>query len=216
MTTTKYRESVQASGVLEIEHPGRFFTMLRAVSPVDVEFMRDYRIADAATGVEPGLWIEPDGGFDRVRVRNLEPYPMTVEFILSDGRVGWTAPPPSVEKYVSDISGTAASAFVRGAVLDLGEEWASVTMALMAVGLTASAGSVLSIRCSDDQAMTNTTLAVGKSAALTQAYMSFGSVTAYMSAMTPTARYVRAEYQNGATVQGAGATMRFVVARHQQ
>lgn len=215
MTTTKYRESVQASGVLEIEHPGRYFTMLRAVSPVDIEFMRDYRVQDTAEAVEPGLWIEPDGGFDRVRVRNLEPYAMTVEFILSDGRVGWTAPPPSVEKYVSDLSGAAPSAFVRSAVLDLGEEWASVTMAVMAIGMTASAGSVLSIRCADDVGMTGQTLAVGKSAALTQAYLSFGSVTAYMSAMTPTARYVRAEYQNGATLQGAGALMRFVVARHQ-
>ena len=214
MTTTKYRESVQASGVLEIEHPGRYFTMLRAVSPVDLAFMREYRVQDTATGVEAGLWIEPMGGYDRVRVSNPEPYPVTVEFVLSDGRVGWSAPAPSVQKYMFDLSGVAASAFVRGPVIDLGEEWASVSFSAFLLGVTASAGSVLSIRCADSDAMIEKSLAVSAFEAYVQAYQTYGSTNGYMSAMVPTGRYVQVEYQNGATVQGAGGKMGFIVTRN--
>lgn len=189
--------------------------MLRAVSPVDVEFMREYRVQDRATGVEAGLWLEPQGGYDRVRFTNPEPYEVTVEFVLSDGRVGWAAPAPSVKKYMIDLSGVAPSAFVRGQVIDLGDEWASVSLSAFILGVTASAGSVLSIRCSDSESMVEKQLAVSAFEAYVQAYQTYGTTNGYMSAMVPTGRYVQVEYQNGATLQGAGGKLGFIVTRNQ-
>lgn len=203
MTMKKYRETIAAGSMLEIEHPASFFTLLRAFSPVDVEFLKDYRVADRAEQMVAGLWFEPEGGFDRVRVWNSEAYDVTVEFLLSRGRSGWSMPPPSCHTDIISLSGVAASAVVPSGVFDLGDDWAAVVLTAQVEELTASAGGSLAIYCSDVPAMANQRLCVGQGHT-TLAYVATSSTNHHLPSMRPTGRFVRARFANGATPQAVG------------
>lgn len=203
MVMKKYRENIAAGQMLEVEHPGAYFMLLRSVSPVDVEFMRDYRVRDSAVEIEAGLWYEPPDGYDRVRVWNRMAYDVTVEFLLSHGRAGWAMPPPSCHTEVTSLSGLAASAVTPSGVFDLGEDWAACVLTAQVEDLTASAGGSLAIYCSDVPAMANMRLCVGQGHT-SLAYIATSSTNHHLPSMRPTGRYVRARFQNGATAQAIG------------
>lgn len=211
MTMKKYRERIEAKSVIEVEHPGSYFTMLRAVSPVDVQFLKDYRITDAALDVEAGLWFEPAQPFDRVRLSNKTPYPVVVEFLLSFGRSGWQVPPPSVSVYTKDLSGLAAGATVPGDWIDLGEEFASAVITAQFYGAV-SAGSLFLVQCSPDMA-TDYRVAVGQGWN-GGAVLSTAAATGHISSLRSVSRFIRSNFTNGSTVQSAGARQVLTVMRN--
>lgn len=191
----------------------RSFTLLTALMNVDVSFSVRSQTIEVAEKICAGCWYESDVPMTSITITS--PIDQTVSFLVSQGRSGWKQPPPSTEKFSSDLSGTAASGFVRSNVIDLGDDWASPSLSAFCLAVTASVGAVLSIRCSDVPAMTDQSLAIARSNPNVQAYNTFGSTNQYIGAMTATGRYVRAEFQNGATIQGAGGKMSLVINRHQ-
>lgn len=203
MTMKKYRETIAAGGMLEIEHPASFFSLLRAVSPVDVEFLKDYRVADRAESMTAGLWYEPETDFDRVRLWNGEDYGVTVEFLVSRGRSGWSMPPPSCMTIEVGASGLAPNQTVVAGPVDLGEDWASCVLTAQVDGLTASAGGNMQVLCSDSPAMVGARLAVGQGFSGV-AYIVTSTTNHHMSSLRPTGRYARASYYNGSVAQPAG------------
>lgn len=209
----KYKEIIAAGAILEVEHPGRYFSLLRAVSPVDVEFMRDYRVSDEAREVEAGLWCEPEGGFDRVRVKNLATYPVFVEFLLSRGRAGWSLPPPSCVTETTALAGLAASAVASTNVIDLGEDWASCVLGAQADLLVAGAGGSMSITCDDSPSMALQRLACGIGYS-NVAYVVVSGTNHHISSIRPTGRYVRGNFTNGANPQTGPARFMLHVMRN--
>lgn len=204
MTMKKYRETIAAGGMLEIEHPASFFTLLRAVSPLSVEFLKDYRVADRAEQMVAGLWFEPEVDFDRVRLWNGESYEVTVEFLLSKGRSGWSLPPPSCMTLETSASGVAANQTVVAGPVDLGEDWASCVLTAQVDGLVASSGGNMQVLCADYSTMTGSRLAVGQGFSGV-AYTVTTTTNHHMSSLRPTGRFVRASYYNGSVAQPAGS-----------
>lgn len=208
----RYSLQMQAGVPVDLDHPGRFFTLLACVVPIEVSLQQGSLRAEVLEGITPGIWADfGDTPFTRVRV--VSPVTQTVSFILSMIRTGWAPPPACNETYDSDLSNTGISATVFGTAIDLGEEWADVKLTAFVLGITASAGAVLSIRCANDSGFTNRSLAVSDANPAVQAYNTFGSQNQYISAMIPTGRYVRAEFINGATSQGVGGKMSLIVKR---
>lgn len=208
----RYSLQMVAGQPVEFDHPGRFFTLLSCVSPIEVSLQQGGLRAEVLEGVTPGIWADfGDAPFTRVRV--VSPITQTVSFMLSMIRTGWTLPPACQEIFDSDLSNTGASNTVFGTGVDLGEEWADVKLTAFVLGITASAGAVLSIRCANDNVFTNRSLAVSDANPTVQAYNTFGSQNQYISAMIPTGRFVRAEFINGATIQGVGGKMSLIVKR---
>lgn len=208
----RYSIQMIAGQPVEFDHPGRFFTLLACVSPIDVSLQQGGLRAEVLEGITPGIWADfGDAPFTRVRV--VSPATQTVSFIISMIKTGWTLPPACQEYFDTDISNTGISGQVFAPGVDLGEEWADVKLTAFAIGVTASAGSVLSIRCANDNTFTNRSLAVSDANPAVQAYNTFGSTNQYISAMIPTGRFVRAEFVNGATPQGVGGKMSLIVKR---
>lgn len=212
MTMKKYRERIEAQSVIEVEHPGSYFTMLRAVSPVDVEFLKDYRITDAAIDVQAGLWFEPEQPFDRVRISNKTPYPVIVEFLLSFGRSGWQVPPPSVSVYSKDIGGLGGGLTMPGDWVDLGEEFASAVITAQFYG-TVSAGSLFFVQCSPDM-ITDYRVAVGQGWSGGAVLATGTLASAHISSLRAVSRYVRVNFTNGPTIQAAGSREVLTVMRN--
>ena len=212
MTMKKYRETIAAGGMLEIEHPASFFSLLKAVSPVNVEFLKDYRVADQAEQMVAGLWFEPATEFDRVRIWNPEAYDVTVEFLVSFGRSGWSLPSPSCQTIRTDLDGLAASAGATSTVIDLGDDWAACVLTLQAE-LTASAGGSMSLWCSDAVTMFERRMCVGQGYQGV-AYTATSTSNHHLSSLRPTGRFLQAQFNNGATAQAAGKRMILSVMRN--
>lgn len=206
MTMKKYRETIAAGGMLEIEHPASFFTLLRAVSPLNVEFLKDYRVADRAEQMVAGLWFEPEVEFDRVRLWNEESYEVTVEFLLSKGRSGLQQIPQS-QNVVVELGNMLASEVATSPYFDLGEDWANATVSLLFMG-TASAGQFMQIQCLGNGKPARPALGRGFNGI---AQSNTSASTVQLSSYMPSDRLVRAWFQNGATVQSATSYMNLVI-----
>lgn len=213
MTMKRYRENVQAGGMIEVMHPGSFFTLMESISPVDVEFMSENRVTDQAREMVPGLWFEPEKHFEAIRIWNREAYDVTVSFLVSYGRSGWNSPPPTVISRETSVANIAASAVVYGDVIDLGVDWAACVAWFQADGMTASAGGYLTARCADTPAMTAERIMVGQGVN-SSAFVTLGGSTVQIGNMRPTGRYMRAQIVNGATAQGANARFLSYVGRN--
>lgn len=201
MMMKKYRERIEAGGTLDIQHPGRYFHMLKSLSPVDLYFIKSERVSDEARDVTAGIWFEPESDFERVRISNGEPYAVTVEFILSGGRAGWTAPPPSTDEYRVALDGLPASAMAYTEVVDLGENWGACVMGVLFGGL-ASAGATLAIFSGNSYGPPATLTKVCQGQGYNgTAFIAAAGTSAHFSSARPTGRYVVARYANGSTPQ---------------
>ena len=199
MMMKKYRERIEAGATLDIQHPGRYFHMLKAVSPVNLDFMKNERVSDEAREVTAGIWFEPQSDFDRVRLMNPEAYPVTVEFLLSGGRCGWMVPPPSCFTSVVPLDGMAVSASITSDVIDLGDDWGSCVLALQAE-LTASAGGAMSVWCADVITMFEKRMCLGQGYQGV-AYTNTSGSNHHISSLRPTGRFLQAQFNNGSSIQ---------------
>lgn len=210
----RYSFTAEADVPIEFDHPGRFFTLLQCVSPIDVSLQQGGAQPEVLESITPGIWADfGEKPFTRIRI--VSHAAQKIVFLVSMMRSGWSIPPACVESFETDLSGLAASAFAYSPLIDLGEEWANATLNCFFINSTASAGAIMSIRCSLEPSFSFRSLAVGRSSTNNQAYMSTGSTNGYLNGMVPTGRYVRAEFQNGATIQGAGGLFRLQVMKNQ-
>lgn len=201
MMMKKYRERIEAGATLDIQHPGRYFHMLKAVSPVNLDFMKNERVSDEAREVTAGIWFEPQSDFDRVRLSNPEPYAVNVEFLLSGGRAGWSLPPPSSEIFRASLDGLPASTSGYTEVVDLGDDWGSCVLGVIFGGL-ASAGASLSIFCGDSYGVPSSLSKVANGQGYNGvAFVTSAGTSQHISSCRPTGRYVAGRYVNGATPQ---------------
>lgn len=213
MMMKKYRERIEAGATLDIQHPGRYFHMLKAVSPVNLDFMKNERVSDEARDVTAGIWFEPQNDFDRIRMTNPELYPVTVEFLVSGGRCGWSMPPPSCETYTVGLAGTPASVSVSGDVIDLGDDWGACVLTLQCDLLVAGAGGSMYLNCSQFLHMGSSALGVGQGYNGV-AYTVVSGTNHHVSSIRPTGRYVRQGFTNGANPQTGPARMQLHVMRN--
>lgn len=211
MTMEKYSEIVGAGGMLEIEHPGSFFTLLRSAVPLDVEFVTDFRVSDSAKSMVPGLWFEPEKRFDKVRLWNRTGRDVKAEFLVSFGRSGWMPPPPSIEIVELDAANLPASISVASPWLYLGEHFSDVLLTATFAGV-ASTGGQFGIQCSIDGNASNARNAVGAGFNGVANVSIAGFVG--IGTSRPLFPYVRLVVINGTTVQSAGAKGNMIVMRN--
>lgn len=209
----RFSQLMPAGVPVEFDYPARSFTLLGCITPVDVRFGTGSQTQEIAESMTPGMWYEAETPFRKVVITS--PVDQVVSFLVSMGRSGWALPAASINNFETDLSGLAASAFAYSPIVDLGEDWGNATLNNFFLNTTASAGAVLSIRCAMDAALSVRSLAIGRSSTNNQAYMTSSSTNGYLNGMVPTGRYVRSEFQNGATIQGAGGVLKFQVMRNQ-
>lgn len=117
------------------------------------------------------------------------------------GNLGVT--PPSALTLAETMGAIAASAVYTSAVLDLGEKFSGGLILAEKVGV-ASAGEILRIDYSHDQS--TWLLCPMATSGFSAAYNTTSGVTMTNQAR-PMARYVRAQFANGATIQSAGSVL---------
>ncbi|EGK72461.1 hypothetical protein METUNv1_01226 [Methyloversatilis universalis FAM5] len=83
----RYSLQMQAGVPVELDHPGRFFTLLESVAPVTVSLQRAGKQAELLESITAGFWADfEDDPFTRVRI--ISPGPQTVSFLVSMVRTG--------------------------------------------------------------------------------------------------------------------------------
>jgi hypothetical protein len=207
----RYSIPMLAGVPVEIDHPGRFFTLLGCITPVDVSLQAAALRTEVLESILPGIWCDfGEAPFSRIRV--VSPVDQTVTFLVSMVRSGWKQPPPSQIINTMDISGAAASAALYGSWIDLSDDFASVVMSVQFYG-TASAGGIVGIQCSPDQT-TDLRVAVGQGWNGGAVGSIAGGGTAHLSSFRPVSRFVRSFLNNGATIQAAGSKVVLTVMRN--
>lgn len=136
----RYSLNMQAGVPIELDHPGRFFTLLESVAPVNVSLQRAGKQAELLESITAGFWADfEDEPFTRVRI--ISPGPQTVSFLVSMVRTGVSNMESGLPTIVAetgvnpvvafsgqpgwvsgDPAGLAASAQVN-AIFDLGPHW---------------------------------------------------------------------------------------------
>ncbi|MGL6080098.1 hypothetical protein [Methyloversatilis discipulorum] len=206
----RYSLRLQAGVPVEFDHPGRFFTLLNAISPVDVALQRVGHQAEVMEGMTAGLWADfGDEHFSRIRI--VSQIDQHVAFLVSMVRSGWNAPPPSVEFYQLDAPNLAASGSVALPWIYLGDDFADVVLSASFAGVS-SGGGQFGIQCCTDGAGTNLRNAVG------QGYNGVAnvSITGFVSigSARPIFPWTRLVIINGSTIQSAGAMGHLIVMRN--
>lgn len=83
----RYSLQMQAGVPVELDHPGRFFTLLESVAPVTVSLQRAGKQAELLQSITAGFWADfEDEPFTRVRI--ISPGAQTVSFLVSMVRTG--------------------------------------------------------------------------------------------------------------------------------
>lgn len=207
----RYSIPMLAGVPVEIDHPGRFFTLLGCITPVDVSLQAAALRTEVLESILPGIWCDfGDAPFSRIRV--VSPVDQTVTFLVSMIKAGWKVPPPSVASYTKDLSGMAAGATTPGDWVDLGDDFASAVISAQFVG-TVSAGSLFFVQCSPDAA-TDYRVAVGQGWSGGASISTATASTGHLSSLRSVARYIRSNFTNGSTVQAAGARQVLTVMRN--
>lgn len=208
----RYSLQMLAGVPVELDHPGRFFTMLSCVSPVEVSLQTGGLRAEVLESITPGIWCDfDDENFTRVRI--VSPIDQHIAFMVSMVRSGWASPPPSSDTFITDAANLAASASVSSPTIDLGDAWADVMLGAQLMGGTASAGGTLAIYCGDDPGLTNIRHATGYGFSGSSAASITGGQV-HLSSARATGRYARVSLTNGATQQAATAKVFFHVNRN--
>lgn len=208
----RYSIEMLAGVPVEIDHPGRVFTLLGCITPVEVSLQAAALRTEVADGVLPGFYADFEGDrFSRIRI--VSPADQPVSFMVSNVKTGYLKLPASELQLNVDLSTAAINAIVNSPVVDLGEDWAGVVMNVLADYLVASAGGSLAIYCADNPSRINAALCGGQGYN-GNAYTATSATNHQLSSCRPNARYVWGRFFNGATAQAAGARMLFNVMRN--
>jgi hypothetical protein len=200
----RYSVRVTAGVPFEIDYPGRFFTLLGCITPVDVALQSGAQQAEVMEQVVAGIWCEMDATFTRVRI--VSPTDQDVVFMVSMIRAGWAPPPASCTRIDIDIAGLAASATYTSSWIDLGDNWADMRVAMQFYG-TNSANCLMTLQCAPDATGTGQYTAPVFEGVSGGASASFSATSQHISSGRPTNRFIRMFFQNGATPQAAGARL---------
>lgn len=206
----RYAIPMLAGVPVELDHPGRIFTLQGCVTPVNVSLQAAALRTEILEQLTPGFWADfEEKPFTRIRIES--PVDQLVTFIVSNVKCGWAVPTPSQLLQTTDLTGLAASATVTSSFIDLGDEWASCVLSAQFYG-TASAGQVFQIQSAADGSNTENRLCLAAFSSGV-AYSNVSSSNVHLSAIRPTNRYVRLQFTNGATIQGT-ARMVLIVQRN--
>jgi len=190
---------VAPAGVpVEFDHPGRFFSLLNCITPIDVSLQQGGAMPEVLEYIDAGFWTEFETPFTRIRV--VSPIDQTIAFVVGMERAG-KAKPASSMLVVLDLANLAASAFAQSEYVDLGDSWADATVGAIFMGTT-SPGQFLQVQCNGIHSASRP--AIGRSwngAAQT----STSASVVPLSGLMPTDRRVRVSFSNGSTPQGASS-----------
>lgn len=207
----RYAIPMLAGVPVEFDHPGRIFTLQGCVTPVNVSLQAAALRTEILENLTPGFWADfEEKPFTRIRIES--PVDQLVTFIVSNVKCGWAVPTPTPILNTTDLTGSAASATVSSAWIDLGDEWASCLLYAQFYG-TASPGQALSIDSASDTNGNDNRLSVS---AFTHNQVAFSSNSAnnvHLTGFRPSNRFVRVRFVNGSTVQGA-ARMVLIIYRN--
>lgn len=206
----RYSIPMLAGVPVEIDHPGRIFTLQGCVTPIDVSLQAAALRTEILQQLTPGFWADfEDVQFTRIRIES--PIDQMVTFIVANVKCGWALPTPSQALQTTDLTATAANDTVTSQFIDLGDEWASCLLSAQFYG-TASAGQVFQIQSAATSTNTDNRLCLSAFSSGV-AYSSVSSSNVHLSAIRPSNRYVRLQFTNGATIQGS-ARMVLIVQRN--
>lgn len=208
----RYSLQMVAGQPVEFDHPGRVFTLLGCITPVDVSLQAASLRTEIAEGVLPGFYADYEAErFSRIRI--VSPVDQPVSFMVSNVKTGYLKLPASELQLNTDLSTAAINAIVNTTVVDLGEDWAGVVMSVLADYLVPSAGGSLAIYCADNPSRINAALCGGQGWN-GNAYIATSGSNHQVSSCRPNARYVWGRFFNGGTAQAAGARMLFNIMRN--
>lgn len=208
----RYSLNLAPGVAVEIDHPGRFFSLLGAALPVDVSLQSAGLVSETLESITAGVWCDfGERTFSRVRI--VSDVAQTVSFVVSMIRIGWELPPPSCITVSMALAGQAASSVASTSVIDLGDDWASCVLGAQADLLVAGAGGSMSITCDDSPSMSLQRLACGIGYS-NVAYVLVSGTNHHISSIRPTGRYVRGNFTNGANDQAGPARFMLHIMRN--
>lgn len=200
---------VAPAGVpVEFDHPGRFFTLLNCITPIDVSLQQGGAMPEVLEAITPGIWADfEEKPFTRIRV--VSPVDQNVVFMVSMVRAGWKLPPPSVLAIETDLTNVAVSTSVASSWVDLGEDWASFLLNAQFYG-TASPGQILQITAAINTSGVDNRLCVA-GFSNNVAFSNVSSNNVHLSSYRPVNRFVRSQFTNGSTIQGTSRMILMVM-----
>ncbi|PZU51896.1 MAG: hypothetical protein DI561_15085 [Thauera sp.] len=205
----RYAIQMLAGVPVELDHPGRIFTLQGCVTPVNVSLQAAALRTEILEQLTPGFWADfEEKPFTRIRIES--PVDQLVTFIVSNMKCGWAVPMPSQLLQTTDLTGTAASATVSSQWVDLGDEWASCILYAQFYG-TASAGQSLAIDSAADSVGNDSRLSVSALTHNQVAFTNASGTNVNLTGFRPANRFVRVRFLNGATIQGTARVVLIIM-----
>ena len=205
----RYAIPMLAGVPVELDHPGRIFTLQGCVTPVNVSLQAAALRTEILEQLTPGFWADfEEKPFTRIRIES--PVDQLVTFIVSNVKCGWDVPTPSQLIQTTDLTGVAASATVGAQWVDLGEEWASCIVYAQFYG-TASAGQTLTIDSAVDSSGNDLRLCVSAFTHNQVAFSNASGTNIHLTGFRPSNRFVRVRFVIGATIQGTARVVLIIM-----
>lgn len=231
----RYSLTLKAGVPVDFDHPGRFFSLLTCVAPVDLSLQVVGQQAEQLLDMWPGLLVEvPDPGFSRLRITSA--VTQLVEFTVSMVRLEITSrekplPIITAETDVNQItgggdihgwvSGTPASLAASGTavvVFDLGPNWMfyGLVQVLITPVAPSSGFNPVQIMCTPNGATNfNRRLGFAYSTGGAVVFGNFTSASGQVCVVVrPMDRYLVINIPNADAVNAVGATAKVAIAAY--